>query len=206
MIHVAGNAAVDTMIRLDCFPRPGETVVARGASDDLGGKGANQAVVVARCGQNVRLVAAVGADAIGARIRVNLAAEGVETDGLWTWPGASDRCVICVDRHGENTIVSLIDAARNFDPLAKTTLEHWIAPGDWVVLQGNLRAGASLSPSRGRRRRRSIHRPPFPFPTTTGASSTSSFSIAAKRSNSAAASIRSRPRARSSTPEPKPSW
>ena len=143
MIHVVGNAAVDTVIRLDCFPRPGETVVARGAADDLGGKGANQAVVIARCGQKVRLVAAVGADAIGERIRANLAAEGVETDGLWTWPGASDRCVICVDRHGENTIVSLIDAARDFDPLAKTALERSIAPGDWVVLQGNLRASVT---------------------------------------------------------------
>ncbi len=143
MIHVVGNAAVDTVIRLDCFPRPGETVVARGAADDVGGKGANQAVVIARCGQDVRLAAAVGADTIGERIRANLAAEGVATDGRWTSPAASDRCVICVNRHGENTIVSLIDAARDFDPLAKTALERWIAPGDWVVLQGNLRASVT---------------------------------------------------------------
>jgi len=138
MIHVVGNAAVDTVIRLDRFPQPGETVVARGAADDLGGKGANQAVVIARCEQKVRLVAAVGADAFGDRIRQSLAAEGVEVDGLRTWPGPTDRCVIYVDRHGENTIVSVIDAARGFDPIAETGLEHWIAPGDWVVLQGNL--------------------------------------------------------------------
>jgi ribokinase len=140
MIHVFGNAAVDTVIKLDRLPRPGETVVARGAADDLGGKGANQAVVLARCGQRVRLIAALGADAAGERIRENLGAEGVETDGLRTWPGSSDRCVICVDRHGENTIVSLIDAALEFDPLAATGVDRWIAPGDWVLLQGNLRA------------------------------------------------------------------
>ena len=138
MIHVVGNAAVDTVIRLDRFPRPGETIVAREAADDLGGKGANQAVAIARCGQKVRLVAAVGADAFGDRIRQSLAAEGVEVDGLRTSPGSTDRCVIYVDRHGENTIVSIIDAARGFDPIAETGLEHWIAPGDWVVLQGNL--------------------------------------------------------------------
>jgi ribokinase len=143
MIHVFGNAAVDTVIKLDRLPRPGETVVARGAADDLGGKGANQAVVLARCGQRVRLVAALGADADGERIRENLAAEGVETDGLRTWPGASDRCVICVDRHGENTIVSLIDAALEFDPLAPTDFDRWIVPGDWVLLQGNLRANVT---------------------------------------------------------------
>jgi ribokinase len=45
MIHVIGNAAVDSVIRVERFPRPGETIVALGASEDLGGKGANQAVV-----------------------------------------------------------------------------------------------------------------------------------------------------------------
>jgi predicted TIM-barrel enzyme len=64
------------------LPRPGETIVVRGAADDLGGKGANQAVVLARCGQDVRLVAAIGADAVGERIRANLVAERVRTDGL----------------------------------------------------------------------------------------------------------------------------
>lgn len=65
MIHVVGNAAVDTVMRVDRFPQPDETTIARGASDDLGGKGANQAIVIARCGEDVRLVAAVGADAAG---------------------------------------------------------------------------------------------------------------------------------------------
>ncbi len=75
MIHVIGNAAVDSVIRVDRFPRPGETIVARGASEDLGGKGANQAVAAARCGADVRLVATIGADAQGERIRSNLAGE-----------------------------------------------------------------------------------------------------------------------------------
>ena len=116
MIHVIGNAAVDSVIRVERFPRPGETIVALGASEDLGGKGANQAVVAARCGAPVRLVAPIGDDALGERIRSNLAREGVETDGLTTSPYGTDRCVITVDRHGENTILSLIDAARHFDP------------------------------------------------------------------------------------------
>jgi ribokinase len=138
MIHVIGNAAVDSVIRVDRLPRPGETIVAVGASEDLGGKGANQAVVAARCGVNVRLVAAIGDDALGERIRSSLAREGVLTDGITTSPHGTDRCVITVDRHGENTILSLIDAARNFDPIAETRLESWIRPGDLVVMQGNL--------------------------------------------------------------------
>jgi len=139
MIHVIGNAAVDSVIRVDRFPRPGETIVARGASEDLGGKGANQVVAAARCGADVRLVATIGADAQGERIRSNLAGEGVLTDGLATSSYGTDRCVITVDGRGENTILSLIDAARNFDPIAETPIDAWIMPGDFVVMQGNLR-------------------------------------------------------------------
>jgi ribokinase len=139
MIHVIGNAAIDSLIRVDRFPRPGETIVALGASEDLGGKGANQAVAAARCGALVRLVAPIGDDALGERIRSSLAREGVLMDGVTTSPFGTDRCVITVDHHGENTILSLIEAARHFDPIAETRIESWIAPGDLVVMQGNLR-------------------------------------------------------------------
>jgi ribokinase len=139
MIHVIGNGAVDNIIRVDRFPRPGETIVALGASEDVGGKGLNQAVVAARCGAQVRLVAAIGDDAWGERIRSNLAQEGVLTDGLATSSYGTDRCVITVDRQGENTILSLVDAARDFDSAAETPMDRWILPGDWVAMQGNLR-------------------------------------------------------------------
>jgi ribokinase len=139
MIHVIGNAAVDSLIRVERFPRPGETIVALGASEDLGGKGANQAIVAARCGASVRLVAPIGDDAPGERIRLSLTREGVEIDGVTNSPYGTDRCVITVDRHGENTILSLVEAARHFDPIAETPIAAWIKPGDLVVMQGNLR-------------------------------------------------------------------
>jgi ribokinase len=144
MIQVIGNAAVDTVIRLNRFPRPGETIVALGATDDLGGKGANQAVAAARCGAEVRLIAAIGADALGDRIRSVLSVEGVATDGLRTSLHATDRCVIAVDQRGENMIVSLIEASLAFDPVAETAAERWISRGDWVVMQGNLRSSVTM--------------------------------------------------------------
>jgi ribokinase len=99
--------------------------------------------VAARYGAPVCLVAPIGDDALGERIRWNLAREGVEIDGVMTSSYGTDRCVIAVDRHGENTILSLIDAARNFDPIAETWLKSWIRPADLVVMQGNLRTNVT---------------------------------------------------------------
>jgi ribokinase len=105
----------------------------------MGGKGSNQAVVIARAGVPVRLVAAVGNDKVGDSVRERLAREGVIADGLWTWSGPTDRCIIQVDARGENTIVSLIGAAQAFDPLAATDLAQRVQPGDTLLFQGNLR-------------------------------------------------------------------
>ena len=137
MIHVVGNAAIDTIFRVDRFPLPGETIVAADVSEDLGGKGANQAVMARRTGAKVRLVAAVGDDPAGARIRAVLGAEGVLTDGLVVWPGSTDRSSIYVDAGGENTIVSVTRAAQTFDPLADGKLVD-VEPDDVVLCQGNL--------------------------------------------------------------------
>lgn len=137
MIHVVGNAGIDTIFLVDRFPLPGETLVAREMSEDIGGKGANQAVVARRAGAKVSLVAAIGDDAAGADIRATLAAEGVLTGGLTLWPGPTDRSSIYVDAEGENTIVSATSAAQAFDPVAAGKLAE-IVPDDVVLCQGNL--------------------------------------------------------------------
>ena len=138
MIHVVGNAAIDRIFRVDRFPLPGETVVAAEVSEDLGGKGANQAVMARRAGSKVRLVAAVGDDPAGARIRAVLGAEAVLADGVDDWPGPTDRSSIYVDAAGENTIVSVTGAAQAFDPVAAGKLAE-VEPEDVVLCQGNLR-------------------------------------------------------------------
>ena len=185
MIHVVGNAAVDTVIRVDRFPRPGETIVARGAAEDLGGKGANQAVVIARCGQNVRLVAAVGADAAGDRIRRTWPPRASRSMGCGSGPERATAASFMSIAMARTTIVSVIDAALDFDPIAADVLERWIAPGDWVVLQGNLRpsvtrACLALAKYKGAI---TVLNPSPTYPArrnTTGVSSIWSSSIAAK--------------------------
>ena len=57
---VIGNAAWDETLHLAALPAPGASVHVRRGAAGPGGKGANQAVVLARAGVPVTLVAAIG--------------------------------------------------------------------------------------------------------------------------------------------------
>src|SRR5271156_748090 len=96
-IHVIGNACVDATFRVDRLPRPGETVNAREMTEDLGGKGLNQAVAARRGGADVHLWAMVGDDAAGTRIASCLAAEGIGSARLERSAQPTDRSVVIVD-------------------------------------------------------------------------------------------------------------
>jgi len=52
-------------MRVNRFPSPGETLLAKGYRVDFGGKGSNQAVACARLGAKVRFIAKIGRDNFG---------------------------------------------------------------------------------------------------------------------------------------------
>lgn len=64
-IVVIGSSNTDMVIKSDRFPKPGETVLGGEFLMNPGGKGANQAVAVARLGGDVSFVCKVGADMFG---------------------------------------------------------------------------------------------------------------------------------------------
>lgn len=136
-VHVVGNTCIDTTFRLDRLPEAGETLNAVSHADGLGGKGANQAVAAARTGAPVTLWAAIGTDANGAWIRETLAGE-IDIACLTEFDLPTDRSTVAVDAVGENIILSGVSCALAFDPLAQTKLLDTIAPGDVLVMQGNL--------------------------------------------------------------------
>ncbi|MFF2614869.1 MULTISPECIES: ribokinase [unclassified Kitasatospora] len=103
-ITVVGSINRDLVLTVEDLPRPGETVLARGFVEGVGGKGANQAVAAARLGSRVRMVARVGPDA-DAILRA-LAAEGVDVGAVRPAPESTTGIAsVVVDRAGENTIV-----------------------------------------------------------------------------------------------------
>jgi ribokinase len=134
---VIGNATIDETFALAALPRTGESVLAAPPRRDLGGKGANQALLLARAGLAVRLVARIGRDPEGAFLRARLTAEGL-AGGLIEGAEPTDRSLILLDRMGENCIVTTDAAAGAMTPAdAERALADGQA-GAILLMQGNL--------------------------------------------------------------------
>jgi len=135
-VLVVGSVNLDLVYRVPHLPRPGETLLGGSLERVSGGKGGNQAHAAARVaagGVEVALVACVGDDDAGARLRDDLAAAGVDVAGVVEVPGPSGTALIAVDEAGENTIVVIPGANAAWPAEAVDGLSF--AAGDVVVLQ-----------------------------------------------------------------------
>jgi len=104
-VCVVGTMHMDFIAYVDHLPRPGETVIGRGFEMQPGGKGANQAVAVARLGARSSMISRVGSDYVGRLLLENAARNGVDVSHVREDPGShSGVALIVVDAHGENII------------------------------------------------------------------------------------------------------
>src|SRR5216683_6824131 len=78
-ICVVGSANIDLTFRTARLPRPGETLAGTAWQLGCGGKGANQAVMAARLGARVAMVARIGRDAFGETTLQNFQAQGIDS-------------------------------------------------------------------------------------------------------------------------------
>lgn len=105
-IVVVGSINMDLVARTKRMPLGGETLLGSDFRMVPGGKGANQAVAVARTGGNVKIVGGVGDDIFGKQLLANLRDNGIDTDFVKARSGmATGVAIILVDDQGENSIV-----------------------------------------------------------------------------------------------------
>ncbi len=105
-IVVVGSVNLDLVCSCARMPSPGETVGGDSFHLFEGGKGANQAVAVARLDYPVAMIAKVGDDEFGARLCTALKAAGVSVEALGVAKGVSSGvAMITTDRQGQNSIV-----------------------------------------------------------------------------------------------------
>jgi ribokinase len=104
-VVVVGSINTDLVAITRKIPAIGETVTGTDFEIHPGGKGANQAVAVARLGYPVRMIGRLGSDPFGAQLKTHLESAGVDTAGIATSEGTSGVAVIIVSEAGENSIV-----------------------------------------------------------------------------------------------------
>jgi ribokinase len=115
-IVVVGSINLDLVASTERIPQVGETVIGRTFTTFFGGKGANQAVAVARLGYPVSMVGNVGNDVFGAQLRNGLAEAGVNTEYVGTVEGSSGTALIITGANGENSIVVVPGANTQLTP------------------------------------------------------------------------------------------
>jgi ribokinase len=113
---VIGSINMDLVSQVDRFPEPGETRTGKEFGIFPGGKGANQAVALARLGGDVLMVGKVGDDVFGKRYREIFEAEGIDDGAVSTYDGSNGVAAIQVNDAGENIIIYTPGANNAVDP------------------------------------------------------------------------------------------
>lgn len=135
-IVVVGSINMDLVIQVPRLPKPGETIAGSDFRTLPGGKGANQAVAIARLGGHCTLIGCVGDDAFGAQLLEGLRAEGVNTRHVSVVPRCrSGVAVIGVEDSGQNSIALAPGANRRLRPTHLQALEPIVAAADLVLMQ-----------------------------------------------------------------------
>ena len=142
---VIGNVALDETLTVADLPTRGASIHGKAAQIDRGGKGANQAIVLGRAGLDCRLCAAVGSDSRAYDIRTRLAAEPIALDLQTVAEVASDLSIILRTSSGDNAIITTNAAALGLTAEAACIAIVAAAPGDLLVMQGNLSAETTLA-------------------------------------------------------------
>lgn len=98
------------------IPLAGQTLTGTDFATTPGGKGANQAVAVARLGYPVHMVGMVGEDVFGEALLDDLARAGVGTAAIARVSGPSGVAPIAVSASGENSIIVIPGANGKVTP------------------------------------------------------------------------------------------
>lgn len=103
-IGVVGSINMDMTVKAERIPLKGETLKGEDLKYIPGGKGANQAVAMAKLGAEVEMFGCVGDDAAGTALVKNLQEMKVETKCIKTIPGVPTGLAMITVGDNDNTI------------------------------------------------------------------------------------------------------
>ena len=134
-ILVVGSVNIDLVITTERIPKLGETVSGSGFSTICGGKGANQAVAIAKSGGDVTMLGCVGDDLYGEMAVSSLMHAGVNAEHVKKCERTPTGVAVITVCGGDNHII--LDAGANGLMTSKmiTENEELFRKADIVVLQ-----------------------------------------------------------------------
>ncbi|KXZ39716.1 ribokinase [Alkalithermobacter thermoalcaliphilus JW-YL-7 = DSM 7308] len=113
-ICVVGSLNMDLVINVDNMPKLGQTVIGKNLKKVCGGKGANQAVAIARLGANVNMIGKVGDDDFGQSLINSLKQDKVNTDFVKIRKDIpTGLAFITVNKDADNSII--VSPGANYD-------------------------------------------------------------------------------------------
>lgn len=104
-IGVVGSINMDMTVKAERIPLKGETLNGWDLQYIPGGKGANQAVAMAKLGAEVEMFGCVGDDAAGESLVKNLRDTGVQTGHIKVVPGVPTGLAMITVGDNDNTII-----------------------------------------------------------------------------------------------------
>ncbi len=135
-ILVIGSVNTDMVVKTSHLPRKGETVMGRSFFMNSGGKGANQAVAVARLGGYVTFICKTGNDIFGQQSQEVFRKESIDTSYVFSDPlNPSGVALISVDDNAENCIVVAPGANANLLPEDLMLAESAFDSSDIILIQ-----------------------------------------------------------------------
>ena len=133
-IYVAGSINMDLVIKSNVFPVKGMTVMGEGFMTNPGGKGANQAVAVAKMQGDVKMIGAVG-EAFGNELIETLNNYHVNTELVAHHTNISSGIAVIIISENDNRII--LDSGSNglvsFEQIKESLKDA--EPGDYFLTQ-----------------------------------------------------------------------
>lgn len=137
-ISVVGSINMDMNILAERIPLKGETILGSDINYKPGGKGANQAVAMARLGAKVSFFGCIGNDDNGNKVIENLSNENIDTSNISTITNVPTGIAIITIGENDNTIVVVPGANEYVTKGYVDSVKEEILNSDLVVLQNEI--------------------------------------------------------------------
>ena len=134
-LAVVGTINMDMIVTAERVPAKGETIPGDSISYIPGGKGANQAVAMAKLGAEVEMFGCVGDDGNGLQLLQNLEDAGVRTDHVKIEDDVPTGVAMIAVAENDNTILVVPGANGKTDRAYVDSVKPLLEKYDMVVLQ-----------------------------------------------------------------------